>query len=331
VSVFAAAPGAPEYGGSGAIEIALVNNMPDGALLSTERQFAALLDADEFDVPIVLRRYTLPAIARRTDAVEHIREQYFPIETLFTRRPAGLIITGCEPHAVDLDSEPYWAELSSLLEWSRREIPSVVASCLAAHAALLHFDGVRRCRLPHKRTGVYTHDVQCAEPLCAGIPARTTLPHSRHNDVPTSMLDADGYRPLIVSGEAGWAVACKEIGDHLLIVMQGHPEYEKDSLLLEFRRDVRRYVRGEMATYPDVPVGYFEASAEPILRRLRAGAMAHRVSSFPTEALGVHIRGTWLRPARQFYANWLAELNRRVSGNPRDAGNPPSLEASISA
>lgn len=330
MSVFAATPDAPEHG-SGAIEIALVNNMPDGALLSTERQFAGLLDADGLEVPVVLRRYTLPAIVRGTDAVAHIRQHYFPIETLFARPPAGLIITGCEPHALDLESEPYWSELAQLLEWGSRQVPSVVASCLAAHAALLHFDGVRRCRLPHKRTGVYTHDVRCAEPLCAGLPTRTTMPHSRHNDVPTSMLDANGYRPLILSAEAGWAIAYKEIGDHLLVVMQGHPEYEEDSLLLEFRRDVRRYVRGEMATYPDLPVGYFDVSAERILRRLRAEATAVRRSSFPTEALRMHVHGTWLQSSRQFYANWLAELNRRVSAGSSGPKSQPPLEESLSA
>ena len=36
----------------------------------------------------------------------------------------------------------------------------------------------------------------------------------------------------------------------LFVFFQGHPEYESDTLLREYRRDVGRYIKGETATYP---------------------------------------------------------------------------------
>lgn len=294
-------------GGSATLDIALVNNMPDSALIQTERQFAALLEAGSGDRQVRLRRYTLPGIARGPQNAEHISRHYFPMHELFEQRPAAVIITGCEPHAADLDAEPYWYELAGVLDWARREVASVVASCLAAHAALLLFDGVQRKSLTHKRSGVFEQDVQSNHPLTAGIPPRVAVPHSRQNDVPTAALEESGYTALIASTEIGWTVGCKELGGHLLVVMQGHPEYEKDSLLLEFRRDVRRYLHGKRPSYPDVPVGYFDGSAAPILNDLGSGVL----DDFPTDTLAAHTRQSWLTFARRLYANWLVEVARR--------------------
>ena len=50
----------------------------------------------------------------------------------------------------DLPEEPYWRELTALFDWSRRGRDSTLYSCLAAHAAVLHRDGIVRRRLARK-------------------------------------------------------------------------------------------------------------------------------------------------------------------------------------
>jgi homoserine O-succinyltransferase/O-acetyltransferase len=302
----------------GCVDVALVNNMPDAALQQTEVQFARLLDAGSGDLPVHLRRYTLPTIARRSAAAEHIEGHYFPIDALWDSPPDALIITGCEPISPDLTREPFWPELSRLLHWARENVPSTIASCLAAHGALLAFDAVHRHRLPVKRSGVFPQEVRPDDPLNAGLPARIVMPHSRLNDVPTEAVEACGYRPLISSRGIGWTVAVKEFGEHLLVLLQGHPEYDADTLLFEFRRDVRRYLGGEREDFPAAPTGYFPPDAMAILTDLRDHAAARRLDRramdlFPTSQLEARVSGPWREPAQLLFGNWLAEVWRRAT------------------
>ena len=46
-----------------------------------------------------------------------------------------------------LIDEPYWASLTQLIDWAEHNTHSSVWSCLAAHAAVLRIDGIRRRRL----------------------------------------------------------------------------------------------------------------------------------------------------------------------------------------
>ena len=65
------------------IEVALVNNMPDAALLATERQFAGLLAeaaGEAFDV--TLRLYALAAVPRGELARASMQDRYAGIDAL---------------------------------------------------------------------------------------------------------------------------------------------------------------------------------------------------------------------------------------------------------
>ena len=55
----------------------------------------------------------------------------------------------------------------------------------------------------------------------------------------------------------------------LFIHFQGHPEYAAETLLKEYRRDIKRFVRRERETYPSLPHGYFSASAVELLTDFR--------------------------------------------------------------
>src|ERR1700752_957095 len=61
--------------GSGVVDhlvIGLVNNMPDGALRATERQFRGLLQAASHDVSTSLRYFSLPGVPRSSQAQTYI-------------------------------------------------------------------------------------------------------------------------------------------------------------------------------------------------------------------------------------------------------------------
>jgi len=304
-------------GADGRLDVVLVNNMPDSALGATETQFVRLIEAASAEVPVRLLRFTLPTLTRGDIAARHIHDRYLPLDALWETHPAALIITGCEPRSPDLTGEPYWGELSHLLEWARDRAASTIASCLAAHAAVLLFDGAQREHLPDKCSGVYEQRVAPSDQLTTGLPDRIVMPHSRLNEVPTEALEARGYRTVIGSDEAGWTVAAKDYDGHQVVAMQGHPEYEAETLMLEFRRDVRRYLLGERETYPAAPAGYFPPAAQIILSDLRAKATAgarnpELIEQFPTRELLKLVSSPWRKSAVQLYANWLLDVRRRV-------------------
>jgi O-acetylhomoserine (thiol)-lyase len=71
-------------------------------------------------------------------------------------------------------------------------------------------------------------------------------PHSRWNDIPRSHWDAAGLRVLAESGRAGVHLATSADGFRI-VYFQGHPEYERNSLLKEYKREVGRFIAGELA------------------------------------------------------------------------------------
>src|SRR5208282_4568458 len=145
----------------------------------------------------------------------------------------------------DLRKEPYWEALADLIGWAEGTAASALLSCLAAHAAALLFDGIERHTLPVKCSGVFVQAIRKRHPLTEGLGALVHIPHSRLNDLPSGLLQDDGYTNLIESPEMNWTVAVKDRGSCTFVLIQGHPEYSTSSLLREYRRDLQRFLRGE--------------------------------------------------------------------------------------
>jgi homoserine O-succinyltransferase len=296
------------------VRIALVNNMPDTAFEEAERQFGDLVQAGSSGREVVLERYVLPSTPRQPEVQAVIAERYQDVRHLYRRPPDGLVVTGAEPKAADLADEAYWPELEQLLWWARTEVPAAVLSCLAAHAALSAFDGISRQRLPAKCSGVFPQ-VLAPDDLVAGLGA-VAFPHSRLNDVPVPIMEANGYRLLAQSADAGWTIAAGEVGQCLFVLLQGHPEYTRFTLLREYRRDVRRYLSGQ-GQYPQIPAGYLGDEGVKLLSEFRQSATAGAASPalmdhFPFEAVAHHANCSWRRASRVLVGNWLQEVCQRA-------------------
>ena len=293
------------------LEIGLINNMPDAALEATERQFLALLAAAADDIVVRLTPYALPDVPRAEWGRRHVNSFYSGIGDLWDRQLDGLIVTGTEPRGSDLRAEPYWGSLTRVLEWAECHTHSTVWSCLAAHATVLHLDGIGRRALSDKRFGVFECARVADHPLTAGVPSRLSMPHSRWNDIPEEALTASGYRVLTRSTEAGVDAFVKQ-RQSLFVFFQGHPEYEATTLLLEYRRDLGRFLRGERETYPRLPRGYFDDETVETLIALRARALSDRreelIEEFPTARLAGRVANTWRSAAARLYRNWLVYL-----------------------
>ena len=305
--------GSRESDGSG-LTIGLVNNMPDAALQATERQFVALLGAAADGLTVRLARYALPGIPRTDWGRDYVTRFYSPIEDLWDSHLEGLIVTGTEPRSPNLKDEPYWASLIRVLEWAEHHTHSAVWSCLATHAALLHLDGIARRPLDEKRFGIFECERVADHPLTADAPARLRMPHSRWNEIPEDALRSCGYRVLTRSDAAGVDAFVKQ-RKSLFVFFQGHPEYEAHTLMLEYRRDIKRFLLRERDTYPTMPQGYFDDATVEALTVLRERALVNRredvLADFPTALAAGTVTNTWRTTATRVYRNWLVYLSAR--------------------
>ena len=101
------------------ILVGLVNNMPDGALAATERQFARLLEDAGADYDVRLRLYALESMPRSLEARRAMQATYHRARSLCVTRLDALIATGAEPRAPSLPEEIYWRELVSIFDRAR--------------------------------------------------------------------------------------------------------------------------------------------------------------------------------------------------------------------
>jgi homoserine O-succinyltransferase len=300
--------------------LALINNMPDPALEDTELQFFELLDIASGDVPVIVKLYSLTGIPRTDRGRQHLKSFYFDSDDLWNSRFDGVIVTGTEPHQPNLQDEPYWDFLTEVFDWAKENTSSTVLSCLAAHASVLHGDGISRHRLPDKQFGVFDSAKNCGHALTNRMADRIRFPHSRWNEVRGNELTSCGYTVLTESATAGVDLFVKKKKKSLFVHFQGHPEYGAQTLLKEYRRDIKRFLRQERETYPTAPAGYFDAAATQLLNDFRNRAIADRredmAASFPETVVIGGLQNSWHSSAASVYRNWLQYLESRKTETP---------------
>lgn len=289
------------------ISIGLINNMPDGALDATEHQFLSLLELASKDILVRLSFHALPNVPRNELGARHVSKFYSSTENLRGKKLDGLIVTGREPLTPNLRNEPYWESLTEVVEWAKDNTYSTIWSCLAAHAAVLHMDGIGRVKSDEKHCGVFACECLSDHQLIADAPSSFNLPHSRWNGIPEDALTSCGYSVLTRSADVGVDTFIKQYKS-LFVFFQGHPEYESDTLLLEYRRDIGRYLRGETNTYPLMPQSYFDYRTTTALKALQNKAVSFRYEKLlavSTATCGLRIANTWQSTAICIYRNWL--------------------------
>jgi homoserine O-succinyltransferase len=293
-----------------------VNNMPDGAFDATERQFLHLLDAGSGSEVIDVRRYTMAGVPRGEVVAARIAEQYAPVAAIRQEPPDLLIVTGSNPIEARIEDEPYWADMVDLLTWGSQHVPSMLLSCLSAHAALTVFDGIERGRLNSKCTGVFTQQVDVAHPLAAGLDPETVLPHSRTSVVPQDALRRAGYHIAMQSEAVGWSVATRDIAASKVVLVQGHPEYDPSSLLREYHRDARRFALHERDDLPCLPFHCVAAEDWGDLEDLHRAITGNQrdpaiLEKYPFAGVGARAPWPWDAVAKTLYANWLSGVTKR--------------------
>jgi homoserine O-succinyltransferase/O-acetyltransferase len=296
------------------ITIGLVNNMPDAAIVATERQFTNVLDAASDDIDVRLRFYALPQVPRSPETRTILAQQYGDATALDGESLDALIITGAQPIAQNIVDEPYWEALSGLIEWAEAHTASTILSCLSAHAGALLFSGIHRRRLAKKCSGVFAFEVANDHRLTQGAGSEWVMPQSRYNELDEEELERHGYTILSRSPTVGVDTFAKQMRS-LIVFLQGHPEYEKDTLAREYRRDMSRHLAGDIAALPEIPPGYFSNEAEQALKQFCLRAQTERtvqtMAHYPEIAFGGAAATPWSASTNLLYRNWLALIAER--------------------
>jgi homoserine O-succinyltransferase len=314
-------PGEDKFAGPVELTIGLINNMPDTALKATERQFMGLLTTAAGKLRVRFHCFSLPSVIRSEAAQWRLDAEYADIADLPRLKFDGLIVTGAEPVAATLPEEPFWQDLTDIIDWAKTNTRSTIWSCLAAHAAVKHLDGIERHRLEEKCSGIYDCARTSSDWLTADVPAPLKISHSRLNELHENELIAHGYRVLTRSHEAGVDIFAKHFGSEKhfesekhsgseFVFFQGHPEYDALSLQREYLRDISRFLAGEREQYPGIPFSYFDAATETRLASFAERAIRERKPTLTSELPALTLRsdiaaGT---AAAVIFKNWLGYL-----------------------
>lgn len=325
-----------------ALNIGLLNMMPDAAIEATERQFFRLIGESNPIAQFNVYPFTLPVFKRGEKAQTHINKYYKDFDDIKAMGLDALIITGANVTQPNLPDEPFWEPLSEVFHWAHNNVTSTLCSCLATHASLeLHHSQPRR-HLSQKRWGVFSHRVTYrSHPLVRGINTRFDVPHSRFNQVDREQFEAAGLIILAESKEAGVQMAVSSDGFRT-VYFQGHPEYDSISLLKEYKREVGlfslAYNRGEKLDYPPFPKHFFDDYTKAIFseyqyRLIKAIDEKTEPPVFPEALILEHIDNSWHDTGAAIMANWMGLTYQITNMDPKrpfmdniDPDNPLGLD-----
>jgi len=257
-------PGAAS--GGRALRVGIVNIMPR---------------AEEYE-PLLLRRLETSArlvepvfirlerhLYKSSDAA-HLARHYVRYED--SGRLDGLIVTGAPVEELPFDRVHYWHELGAILLHAQSATRSCLGLCWGGLAvgALL---GVPKRSFSRKLFGVFEERVLTDDEIVSSRPAPTRrFAHSRHSGSDESALASAAregvVRLLVQSAATGTSVFASP--DHRLVAHLGHPEYEVERILFEWRRDReagRTDVPDPVGVDPSAPSTTWRADGEAFFQR----------------------------------------------------------------
>ncbi|HIT02027.1 MAG TPA: homoserine O-succinyltransferase [Candidatus Enterenecus merdae] len=254
------------------LNLLILNLMP--TKIVTETQILRKLSNTPLQINVQLLQ-TISHTAQHTDS-QHLDAFYTTFRQIQSERFDGMIITGAPVENLDFENVDYWHELCQIMDWTRTHVHSTLHICWGAQAGLYYHYGIPKRTLPKKLFGIYEHDIiRKRSPLFRGFDDRFYAPHSRYAEVALDdVLAVPELELLALSREAG--IFGVKSADNRRFFVFAHPEYDPDTLALEYFRDVERGL--------DIPVP------------------AHY---FPNDDPSQPPMVTWRSAGQLLYTNWL--------------------------
>lgn len=234
------------------LEIAIVNLMP--TKIVTETQLMRLLSNSPLQINITL--ISTESYVGKNTPFEHLEKFYKPFSEIKEKKFDGMIVTGAPVEDIDFKEVKYWNELTNIFEFAKTNVTSTIFICWGAQAGLKYYYNIEKQLLPKKLFGIYEHKKLIKyEMLLKGTDDRFYMPHSRHTTVcEEDIKNCKDLSILALSKLAG--VGIVKSRDNKFIFIMGHAEYDRDTLELEYKRDLSRGLK------IDPPYNYYIDEAQ---------------------------------------------------------------------
>jgi homoserine O-succinyltransferase len=270
------------------LKIGLLNLMPNKE--RTETQFSRLVGATPLQVDLTLVRVT--DHKSRHTSEDYLKTFYSTWEEVRQEKFDGFIVTGAPIAHMPFTEVRYWPEMIDIMNWTQTHVHRTMFICWGAQAALHHFHGVRRYRLPQKAFGVYRHEIVGAHSRwLRGFSDGPLVPVSRYNDIDRASLN-DDLTILIDNAEIG--ICMLDDPKHRAVHMLNHLEYDNRSLADEYDRDVK-------------------AGLAPALP----------VNLYPNDDPGIEPENRWRSHAHLLFQNWINEIYQTTPYEVGEVGETP--------
>ena len=216
------------------IPIGIVNLMPTKE--ATEKQWSSLMVAsDHWIEPIWIQMdsYT----PKNTDA-SYLEQAYVGCEEADLGKLQGIIITGAPVELLPFEKVLYWKELSTFLDKVMAAHIPILSVCWGAQALLYKRFGIDKYELEEKCFGVFEHQIETQHNLLSNLESQIHLPHSRHTGWREEDLEREKALKILIRSKQAGIFALEDTEGN--VYWSGHPEYEQETLLLEYHRDIAK-------------------------------------------------------------------------------------------
>lgn len=269
------------------LRVGIVNLMP--TTVDTEIQLLRLLGNNPLQVDITF--LNMGSHLSKNAPPGHLEKFYISAEEIICMKVRfdGLIITGAPVETLPFEQVDYWDELAHIIDYSEKNVFSVMHICWGAQAGLYRRYNIPKKPLDKKLFGVFPHAVnEQFHSLFRGFDDEFLAPQSRHT---TSDREAIAAEPRLTiqseTPEAGVFIVTARNGREIYIT--GHLEYEPFTLDREYRRDAAKGLP------IDIPKNYYpgdDPSKTPVVR--------------------------WRAHANLFFDNWLNYVYQETPYNLED-------------
>ena len=252
------------------MKIALLNLMPNKE--ETETQWLrALANAPE---PIEID-WIKTHHKSKNPSPEYLESKYLFFSDIKTRFYDAMIITGAPVEKLPFEEVDYWEEFKEILDFARTNVFSTMFVCWAAPAALFHYYNIPKFVTEEKISGIYENEIDTNSPLMHEAGNLFWGPQSRY--FYTKEEDVNAVSTLkIIAKCAASGIHIIASNDYREIYVNGHNEYDDDSIDKEYRRDIAKEISVKM------PENYYV-----------------------DDDMNKGIIGQWRRQSDLFYGNWL--------------------------
>jgi len=230
------------------LRLLILNLMP--TKIVTETQLLRKLSNSPLQVEVEFLK-TASHVSKNASP-EHLESFYTTFTQVRDVRYDGMIITGAPVENIEFEDVTYWEELCDIMEWTSTNVFSTFHICWGAQAALYYHYKIPKYPLEKKLFGIFKHTAEKPQsPLFRGFDDEFYIPHSRHTEIKETDISKVAELEVLSTSKVAGILALRSL-DNRQFFVTGHPEYDAETLALEYFRDVKKGLP------IDIPKNYFQ-------------------------------------------------------------------------